>query len=170
MSSDGGVLLALLCVSVLMTGSSFAWSCFKSLALLWRCNALLGIALRCLHCFALLCLHCFSLLCLLVVVRQDSVILRGLLDEQRRRCKALLGFVLHCLNCFALLCSLVVLRVIAYLALSRSSTKSKVLACPSSASSSRQSTYRGPAESHNLALLLLVSSKARLCDSAGPLG
>ena len=56
------------------------------------------------------------------------MILRGFLDEQRRRCKALLGFALHCLNCFALLCSLVVLRVTAYLALSRSSTKSKLLA------------------------------------------
>ena len=99
---------------------------------------MLGIALRCVHCFALLCLHGFTLLCLLVVVKQDCVILRGLLDEQRRRCKALLGFALHCVNCFALLRSLVVLRVIGYLALSRSSTKSKLLACPSSASSSRQ--------------------------------
>ena len=54
MSSDGGVLLALLCVPVLMTGSGFAWSCFKSLALLWRCNALLGIALLALLFFVLL--------------------------------------------------------------------------------------------------------------------
>ena len=40
-------------------------------------------------------------------------------------CFALLCFVLHC---FALLCSLVVVRVIACLALRRSSTKSKLLA------------------------------------------